>query len=109
MYKKLEDVNFDKPPYSTSYPKLAAILGDEPAVPKGNVVRRNVRRGGRWMDLQGVDRQLVTIENNLTEGDPRFVDAENMNFQLRDDSPAYEAGFERIPVERIGLTNEFPR
>ena len=61
------------------------------------------------VDFQGVDRKLVTTENNLTEGDPRFVDGESMNFQLRDDSPAYELGFERIPVERIGPTKEFQR
>jgi len=29
--------------------------------------------------------------------------------QLRDDSPAYKLGFERIPVEKIGLLKGGPR
>ena len=109
MYKKLEEVNFDKPPYSTRYPTLAAILEGDPAVPKGNMVRRNVFRGRRWMDLQGVDKALVVIEDNLTKGDPRFVDAGNMNFQLKADSPAYKLGFKRIPIEKIGVMTEGPK
>ncbi len=102
MYQKLEDMSFDKPPYSTSYPELARILDDEPPMPKGNIVRRNVFKGGRWMDLQGVDKALVTIEDNLTQEDPCFLDEEAQNFQLRDDSPAYKLGFKRIPIEQIG-------
>ncbi|UCG50200.1 MAG: right-handed parallel beta-helix repeat-containing protein [Phycisphaerales bacterium] len=108
MYDKLAAVNFDKPPYSTRYPKLARILEGDPAVPEGNVVRRNIRVGGRWMDLQGVDAKLVTMEDNLTEGDAYFVDAGGKNFQLRDDSPAYKLGFERIPIDQIGLLENDP-
>jgi hypothetical protein len=102
MYDKLAAVAFDKPPYSTRYPKLATILEGDPAIPSGNIVRRNIRTGGRWMDLQGVDPKLVTIEDNFTEADPRFVDPDNMNFQLKDDSPAYKLGFKKIPIEKIG-------
>ncbi|MBN1346314.1 MAG: right-handed parallel beta-helix repeat-containing protein, partial [Phycisphaerae bacterium] len=35
MYKKLQDVAFDKPPWSTRYPKLASILDDVPQAPLG--------------------------------------------------------------------------
>jgi hypothetical protein len=31
------------------------------------------------------------------------VDAEHGNFQLKDDSPALKLGFQRIPLEKIGL------
>ena len=105
MYRKLNDVNHDKPPYSTHYPQLAKILQDDPPVPKGNIVRRNVSKGGRWIDLQGVDKNIVTSQDNFTEGDPRLADIEARNFQLRDDSPAYEMGFKKIPIEAIGLTS----
>ena len=106
MYRKLEEVCFDKPPYSTHYPKLAKILEDDPAVPKGNVIRRNICFGGRWLDLQGVDKSIVNIQDNLTEVDPCVLDPNNMNFQLKDSSPAYELGFRRIPVEKIGLLKD---
>ncbi|KPL12237.1 hypothetical protein AMJ85_01520 [candidate division BRC1 bacterium SM23_51] len=103
MYKKLEGVNYNKPPYSTRYPTLATILEDDPAVPRGNAIVRNVCYRSQWLELQGVDRKIVVIEDNLTEEDPGFVDAANMNFQLKDDSPAYKLGFKRIPVAKIGL------
>lgn len=102
MYRKLKDVNFDKPPYSSRYPRLAGILKGDPAVPKGNIVRRNICCGGRWLDLQGVDSKLVTMEDNLIDKNPGFVDSVRKNFQLKDNSPAYKLGFKRIPMEKIG-------
>ena len=106
MYRKLEEVNFDKPPYSVRYPKLAKILQGNPAVPNGNVIRKNICYGGRWLDLQGVDKSIVTIQDNLIETDPCFVDRDNMDFELKDNSPAYELGFKRIPMEKIGLIKD---
>ncbi|MHC4508710.1 MAG: hypothetical protein ACYTAO_07095 [Planctomycetota bacterium] len=67
MYEKLRDVNFSQPPYSVRYPKLAAILEGDPAVPKGNVIERNLCIGGRWLDLQGTDKTIVTLRDNLAE------------------------------------------
>ena len=102
MYKKLEAVDYDRPPYSTRYPKLATILEDDPAVPEGNIIQRNICSGGRWLDLQGVDRNIVTFKDNLIGVAPCFVDPARKNFQLKDNSPAYKLGFKRIPIERIG-------
>ena len=109
MYKKLDEVNFDKPPYSTHYPTLAKILEGDPAVPKGNVVQRNICCGGRWLNLQGVDKEIVAIKDNLIDTDPGFIDPANRDFRLKDDSRAYKLGFKRIPIERIGLTEKSRR
>lgn len=49
----------------------------------------------RWQ-REGFDRGSLNA-------DPRFVDPASDNFQLRDDSPAYKLGFQRIPMEQIGL------
>ena len=38
MYETLRRVPFDKPPWSTRYPKLARILDEIPQAPLGNVV-----------------------------------------------------------------------
>ena len=46
---------------------------------------------------------LTDQQDNLVDTDPLFVDAANGNFQLRDDSPAYKLGFQKIPAEKIGL------
>jgi hypothetical protein len=106
----LKVVPYDKPPYSDRYPHLANILKDDPAQPKYNVLTHNVRVGGRWLDLPGVPEGLVTVTDNWTEGDPGFVDAEHMNFQFRDDSPVWKIGFQRLPIEKIGLyTDEYRR
>lgn len=102
----LKAMNHTQPPYSVRYPELATILDDEPAVPKGNTIIRNICSGGRWLDLlDGLNERIVTIQDNFTEGDPGFVDPANENFQLKEDSPAYRLGFQRIPLEKIGLYN----
>jgi len=53
------------------------------------------------------DKEIIDILKNkgnmLIDGDPGFIDSSNENFQLKEDSPAFKLGFERIPVEKIGL------
>ena len=122
----LRGIRFREPPYSTRYPKLLTLLDDQPAFPKGNVVRRNIfwpgtgddlRRMARgqpvadtwWDHITPKVRSLVTLDRNLINTDPRFVDAQAGNFQLRADSPAWKLGFVRIPVERIGLYKDADR
>ncbi len=104
LVDRLNAVNYSEPPYSVRYPELLTLYDDEPAVPKGNLIVRNVAYGGRWLDLlDGLDDSIVNIQDNLTDMDPRFVDPDNGNFQLKDDSPAYKLGFKQIPMEKIGL------
>lgn len=103
LLKHLLEVNYTQPPYSERYPELLNILEDEPARPKGNALLRNVCVG-QWLTIvEGVPEGILKLEDNWTKGDPGFVDAEHENFQLRDDSPVYELGFQRIPMEKIGL------
>ena len=91
------------------YPRLVNILEEEPASPRGNIVRRNICSGGKWLELHGVDKNIVTWEDNLIDKEPGFVNAGSMNFQLKDDSGAYKLGFKRIPIDKIGLLEDFPR
>jgi len=117
---------FKEPPFSTRYPQLLTLLDDEPKKPKGNVVCRNIfwqgdgenlRRvaGGKpildswWDDIDPKVRNLVKLEDNLVNEDPKFVDEKAGNFQLREDSPAWKLGFQRIPVEKIGLYQDESR
>ncbi len=104
LMDRLKAVHFDQPPYSVRYPRLAAVLGEEPAVPKGNRVVHNICVGGRWLDLlDGLTDQVVTVQDNLTTGDPKFIAPERGDFRLRPDSPAFKLGFKRLPEEKIGL------
>ena len=71
MVERLHAVGYDKPPYSTRYPQLLRLFKDgDPAIPTGNVVRRNVSTGGRFLQLHPlVDFADVRVESNLI-GDP---------------------------------------
>lgn len=103
LMDRLKAMNYAVKPYSERYPELLTLLGDDPAMPKGNLIARNIFVGERWLDLlDGLNDQVVKIESNFTEGDPGFGASVNGIFQLRDDSPAYALGFKKIPVEKIG-------
>jgi hypothetical protein len=45
----------------------------------------------------------VTFVDNVVGEDPHFVDPEHLNFGLKDDSPAFKLGFQRLPIEKMGL------
>ncbi len=106
MKQRLEEMNWRQPPYAERYPRLADLEKyyerDEGVPPEGNVVARNICVG-EWLSIHWhAQPQMVEVRANLVDQDPRFVDAEAMNFQLREDSPAWELGFERIPLGQIG-------
>ncbi|HUT32470.1 MAG TPA: right-handed parallel beta-helix repeat-containing protein [Planctomycetota bacterium] len=96
-------IRFKEPPYSTRYPKLVNVLDDEPFAPKGNVVERNIFVGQGWNDVDGRAKSYVVMKDNLADTDPLFVGKPPASFELRKDSPAWKLGFQRIPVEEIGL------
>ncbi|MFN4180738.1 MAG: hypothetical protein ACK4I8_10525, partial [Armatimonadota bacterium] len=85
--------------------KLVNILEDEPAAPKGNIIRRNICIKGRWMDIEEKAKPYVLVEENLIDAEPQslFVDASKGNYRLKPNSPAVKIGFKPIPLERIGL------
>jgi len=119
-------VRFKEPPFSTRYPTLATLLDDEPEKPKGNIVRRNIFWKGKgeslrrmangkpiadtwWKHIEAKVVDLVKIEDNLVNVAPKFVDEAAGNVQLRADSPAWKLGFQRIPIEKIGLCKDESR
>lgn len=98
-------VPYKQPPWSERYPKLVNILDDEPAAPKGNIVRRNICIGGQWLNIEDKAKPYVRIEDNLTgdEAESVFVDAIKGDFRFRSKTAASKIGFKPIPFERIGL------
>jgi hypothetical protein len=108
MTDRLKAMPYKSELWQKRYPMLVNILEDEPAAPKGNIVRRNICSGGKWLELYGVDKKIVTWEDNLVDKEPGFIDKANMNFQLKDDSGAYKLGFKPIPFDKIGLLIDVP-
>jgi hypothetical protein len=104
MYKKLEAVEYNKPPYSTKYPSLAKLLDwGDPCSPKGNVFRTNLSYGGKWRDIDRDVEQMV-IENNYIEKEvPSFIDVENGKLYPENEVILNELKFQKIPFDSIGL------
>lgn len=92
--------------WRSRYPTLVDVLEDEPMVPKGNAVTRNICWRGSWDEIEDKARPHVMIEDNLVGIDPLFVDEAAQDFALRDESPAYELGFQAISFDRIGLYDD---
>jgi parallel beta-helix repeat protein len=107
LMDRLKEVQYKKPPYSVQYPRLVDLLQDEPTLPKGNAIVRNVCYGGRWLDLiDNVSAKVIRMEGNYIGLQPGFVDLAGKDFRLREDSPAIKLGFKRIPMEKIGLYSD---
>ena len=100
---RLKAMPYQEPPWSRRYPSLVNILNDEPALPRGNVVTRNISVGGTWADIEKVVLPLVKVSDNLVDANPLFVDPAKPDFRLRTDSPANRLGFKPIPVDTIGI------
>jgi hypothetical protein len=110
MTQRLKAMPYTSSLWRERYPKLVEVLQDEPAAPKGNVIARNISWGGRWDDVEGKARPYLTLSDNCVDVDPLFQDPPPKTFRLQDNSPAYKAGFQPIPFEKIGLyENEYRR
>ena len=104
MYDRLKAIQQVRPLYDSRYPRLSTLPGDEPGLPKGNVIRQNISIGGIWRELlDGVNDSLVVFENNTVYQDSGFVSIQEKDSRLKDVAPVLESGLVRIPVERIGL------
>ena len=113
------------PLYRTRYPEMKtldacygppegpAIIGEafKGVPPENNSLVRNVCVGKwaevGWTATLGMLRQ----ENNLTDAATSLAKAPSdsspaTDFELKKDSPAWALGFQRIPVERIGLVKD---
>jgi len=113
MKKRLAEMKPHEPPYSTRYPKLAELdryyarPEQDGIPPEGNVIVHNIFVGGQAFEITWhATAEKQTINENVLDVDPHFVDAARQNFQLQDDSPAFQIGFRRIPVEEIGLQRD---
>jgi Right handed beta helix region len=105
----LSGIRFQKPPYNVRYPALVDILAQDPAAPQGNVIADNIRVGGRWSEIEGKARPFLTIKDNLVNEDPHFVNAAELDFRLKDDSPALKLGFKQLPFREMGLYHDANR
>ena len=80
------DLDITIPPYSVRYPRLLESYSIDWAANRGNDIWYNVS-----VNSGEFGEGTNSLKNNLVVNeDPGFVDLENLNFQLRDDSIIYE-------------------
>ena len=111
-----ELLDIKKPPYSEKYPDLVNwldLMDDGETYfgmrPQRNVFEKNlIFQYGQTYVLTGEYAQFDFRDNFIAMEDPGFVDLENLNLQLKDNSIVYEKipGFEKIPFEKIGLFSD---
>ena len=94
---------FLESPYIDRYPALATLLRGDPYAPEGNLIARNVHWDGTWGGIEGKAKPMLQMKDNLLDEDPLFVRPEKLNFRLKKKSPAFDLGFEAIPLDKIGL------
>lgn len=78
--------------------------------PGGNQVARNICYG-KWLKVYWhATPAMVRLENNLTNALSSLVltstDPKPTDFELKPDSPAWQLGFEPLPLNRIGLYSD---
>ncbi|MBF0593357.1 MAG: right-handed parallel beta-helix repeat-containing protein [Candidatus Omnitrophica bacterium] len=123
LYNDMLFYKFDQPPYSTRYPELATTWGDQPSHAKYNKITNNILISPNPLDLINSFTRLedfytgdpssatandttLDVSNNFISGDPHFKNYPPKtlaDFELRDDSPIWASGFQRIPIDQIGL------
>ena len=108
LVERLNAVPYKEPPWSTRYPQLLTLYQDEPALAKYNELVRNVMVGcGKAIDLHdGLTDKVVAMQDNSIDEEVYLKDGEANRFQLKPDSPMWAKGFQRIPVEKIGLQKD---
>ena len=67
------------------------------------MIARNIQWNCKGDGIEKKAYAYLVFQNNVFGPDPKFVDEKAGNFQLREDSPAFKVGFQRIPIEKIGL------
>ena len=111
MVERIREIGYDKPPYSTRYPVLARLAEDfakgpehvlERALPKDNVVRRNISQGSHFLRL-GAHASLdhVRLEKNLICDDIVFSGSPTGDGEAR----TYRNGDETIRAILAGSGN----
>jgi hypothetical protein len=100
-YKKLNPVTS---PWSTRFPSLPRLLQNNPGLPNGCVLERNVVIG---TDKKAEHFKVVMVKDNvaLMLEDMGFANADKLDFRMAADAPVFKkvAGFAGIPFEKIGL------
>jgi hypothetical protein len=104
LWRKWDEVMELGSPYLQRYPELARLERDQPAIPKGNRIERNVFQCEITIDLHdGLGVDTVALLDNWLHGDAQLTADLVGHLQLADRSPARGLGIAPIAWDEIGL------
>lgn len=114
LKRKIEQLNYTKPPFSTAFPTLASIMdeGFEKAKePMGCEIIANIGfNNKRWLEHNCNGKcgafDFYTMKDNIENEDPQFIDNNDLLKGLKKTSPVNKInGFIQIPFKSIGIQN----
>ncbi len=100
---RLEDIGFNRPPYSKRYPELAAYWTDNPEKPKRILFENNLFYA--VTEICNGKPEWGEFKNNLvTNTEPLFRSTGRLDFNLLPQSPVWKSlpDFKPIPLNDIG-------
>ena len=114
LLAKCEELGYQSPLWQTRYPRLATILDENPLQPLGNSMHENILIGckkpfdvRKEVDPKWLDR-ANNAEYSLTDFPDLFDGVPQPRLHLTKLPAVWQkvAGFEPIPVEKIGLRTD---
>lgn len=101
--RRLNEVKYTQPPYSTAYPELVNYWNENPAYPQHNLIEGNLFY--KITNVVHGQTQWGEFRNNwITNDDPGFVDPDNPLKGFRNDAAIFKniSGFPQLPFDKIG-------
>ena len=106
ILSRTDEIDYLNKFWQKKYPETGSLKTDNPELPKNNKICNNVIYNHGTLNVAENIKKYGKIENNISmsQGDLGFVDSENGNFKLREDSVIYTllTEFKDIPFEKIG-------
>ncbi len=102
MKERLDEMPIHDAEWARRYPELLTLWQDDPAAPKGNIIRRNLCQGGEFDGVRDDAREFVDLVDNLVADDIGLEGTPPHSFSLRQDAAAWALGFVEIPEDAIG-------
>jgi hypothetical protein len=104
LFERLAAVQPDKPPYSKHYPGLTSIPKEDPDLPVGNRIIKNISSGGKWVELLNKEtKPLVFFEDNVIDINKKYLLDKNGQISIQYKAFELPKGFQPIPFDKIGL------